>query len=145
MPANLLRREGHGGARPVSALRRLTLLAGTVLPALLGVAVLSAAAPAGPAAVAVGGAHAGLACGECHRSGSRPTPDGRVPPLGVQDVAASCGRCHQAQLAAYQASSHARSATAGDDRLAPTCVSCHGSHTVLPVDKGAGSDFASRI
>ncbi|HQT93417.1 MAG TPA: TSUP family transporter [Thermoanaerobaculaceae bacterium] len=144
VPANLLRTGGHRSGRPVAARRRSLALAAAVVLALGSATGLYAVASAGGATVPLTGVHAGLACGECHRSGSRPDPDDRVSPVSAGDVPATCGRCHQAQLAAYQASSHGRGAAAGE-ALAPTCVSCHGSHTVLPVGPDAASTFAGRI
>jgi uncharacterized membrane protein YfcA len=126
------------------ARRRLRVFATAVVLALAAVTRVHAVTPTGRATVAVQGVHAGLSCGECHRSGSRPAPDDQLSPVSAKDVPASCGRCHQAQLAAYQASSHGRGVAAGD-RLSPTCVSCHGSHTVLPAGSGREGDFAGRV
>ncbi len=144
MHANLPRTDGDTDRRPV-AVRRCSLALPAALVFALAVAALAfAEPPGGPATVRIEGVHAGLSCGECHRSGSHPSPDDRVSALSAKDVPTSCGRCHQAQLTAYQASSHGRGAAAGNG-LSPTCVSCHGSHTVQPVGSEAGSNFASRI
>ena len=142
--ANLPRPDGHRSRRPVAARRRSPALAAAVVFALMVASGVFAETPPGRAAAPLQGVHAGLSCGECHRTGSQPAPGGRISPVGAKDVPTTCGRCHQAQLAAYQASSHGRGAGAGDG-LSPTCVSCHGSHTVLPVGPEAASGFANRI
>ncbi len=92
----------------------------------------------------LGGVHAALACDECHGPGAR-IPPGELPsPVSRQNVSATCGRCHKAELEAYLSSTHARGVAAGNE-LSPTCVSCHGSHVILPVRADAAPTSTSRI
>ncbi|MFA6570536.1 MAG: hypothetical protein WCT77_04795 [Bacteroidota bacterium] len=44
---------------------------------------------------------------------------------------AKCGSCHKEEQALYNECLHGKSYNKGD-RLAPTCQSCHGSHTIVP-------------
>ncbi len=93
--------------------------------------------------VPLGGVHAGLACAECHGSeGASST--GFASAVSAENVAASCGRCHEKQLQAYRTSSHARSVANGDG-LSATCVSCHGGHAVLPVHSAAAPTSVGRV
>lgn len=56
-------------------------------------------------------------------------------------MSAACGRCHPKELLAWRTSSHARGEAEGGGPAA-TCVSCHGSHAVLPVhDEAAPTSF----
>ncbi len=64
--------------------------------------------------------------------------------MGARNVASTCGRCHKTELEAYSQSSHARGVAAGSG-LSPTCVSCHDSHTVLPVHADAASTSIVRV
>jgi cytochrome b subunit of formate dehydrogenase len=53
------------------------------------------------------------------------------PPRGEQEEAAVCGTCHQQQALEHGRSLHGRAAARGDE-LAPSCVTCHGHHAILP-------------
>jgi len=76
------------------------------------------------------GAHApgpgeakGASCIDCHGQ-----------PHGIAratEALASCDTCHATVAAQQHASLHGKAAARGD-RLAPTCVTCHGAHAVVP-------------
>jgi hypothetical protein len=70
------------------------------------------------------GAYNQVACAQCH-SGVRPVSEGR-PCQTVQKV--NCAARHEQQCRASAASTLARQE---GEKEAPTCVSCHGSHTIL--------------
>ncbi|MBD3856469.1 MAG: cytochrome c3 family protein, partial [Acidobacteria bacterium] len=53
------------------------------------------------------------------------------PPQGEQEEVAICGTCHDQQAAEHGRSLHGRAAARGD-ALAPSCVSCHEHHAILP-------------
>lgn len=65
----------------------------------------------------------GLSCTMCHQGWSFPhTPE-------MQPV--NCGSCHSSIRAVFDGSVHGYALQTGNPR-APTCVTCHGSHHILP-------------
>jgi uncharacterized membrane protein YfcA len=80
----------------------------------------------------VTGAHATLACTECH--GPDPSLSRFDPssPLHRSRVATTCGACHAKERDAYAISTHAAALAKGNG-FAPTCVSCHGGHNIVAV------------
>lgn len=64
-----------------------------------------------------------VSCVDCH------TGHGMVPPTTEQQQVAVCGRCHEDQARDHAISLHGRAAAAGD-RLAPSCITCHGGHAI---------------
>ena len=69
-------------------------------------------------------------CSDCHRGHDMTQPKTEELELEV------CGRCHKRQAAEQARSVHARAALHGDP-LAPSCISCHGHHRILPSDSEA--------
>ncbi len=69
------------------------------------------------------GGEQGAACFSCHTGHAV-----AIPAHDVDQIQA-CGVCHPQQADEHARSLHGRAAAAGDD-LAPSCVSCHGSHTI---------------
>jgi predicted CXXCH cytochrome family protein len=53
------------------------------------------------------------------------------PPQGEQEEVATCGVCHQSEAEEHRRSLHGRAAAKGD-ALAPSCVTCHEHHEILP-------------
>jgi len=53
------------------------------------------------------------------------------PPQGETEEVAICGTCHDRQAAEHGRSLHGRAAARGD-ALAPSCVTCHEHHAILP-------------
>ncbi len=53
------------------------------------------------------------------------------PPQGEQEEVATCGVCHQSEAEEHRRSLHGRAAAKGD-ALAPSCVTCHEHHLILP-------------
>lgn len=74
------------------------------------------------------GVHGGLggrtpvACASCHQPHALKT---------ATEALGRCESCHASVVAQQHASLHGQAAARGDT-LAPTCVTCHGSHTILP-------------
>ncbi|MFZ5788463.1 MAG: TSUP family transporter, partial [Acidobacteriota bacterium] len=92
----------------------------------------------------VTGAHAALACAECHGPGDV-TPHGDpTSPVNRRGVAATCGRCHASQHDAWAGGAHGRGVEAGDAN-APTCVSCHGGHDILRARDDGAPTSAGRV
>ncbi len=119
-------------------------LSAAIWLALLSPGGATASLPARGSQAPLSGVHAGLACPECHAQDSGLSPGELPSAVNPRDIAATCGRCHKAELEAYASSSHARGVAAGDG-LSPTCVSCHGSHVILPVHADTASTSSSRI
>ena len=69
--------------------------------------------------------HADLGCVMCHQDvdpAELPHADTLAP--------VDCATCHEKQVASHQASLHGRALARGD-KMAPTCVDCHGTHDML--------------
>ncbi len=92
----------------------------------------------------LGGVHTGLPCESCHGPGAPAGAGTLASPVSRVRVSATCGRCHEVQLEAYRSSTHGRAVAAGD-ALAPTCVSCHGSHVILPARSEAAPTSVERV
>jgi predicted CXXCH cytochrome family protein len=70
--------------------------------------------------------HADLGCVMCHQDvdpANLPHADTLAP--------VDCSTCHEQQVASHRASLHGRALARGD-KMAPTCVDCHGKHDILP-------------
>ncbi len=81
--------------------------------------------------------HRGASCSDCHGH------DGHKPwKVSTPDLATSCGSCHEQEWDDYRAHAHGRSMFSGDQN-APSCVDCHGSHSVQSrLDIGSSTNFA---
>jgi cytochrome b subunit of formate dehydrogenase len=75
-----------------------------------------------PPDVMASGVHASLRCVDCHAGADQ-------LPHAAQLPAADCRSCHVQAASGFLQSAHAE-AQAHDVALAPTCVSCHGSHDI---------------
>jgi predicted CXXCH cytochrome family protein len=62
------------------------------------------------------------ACADCHR------PHELVK---ASEALGACASCHETVVRQQHESLHGRAAARGDD-LAPTCVTCHGGHAIVP-------------
>jgi uncharacterized protein with PIN domain len=71
--------------------------------------------------------HAEITCVGCHMDLAG-TEGGHDVPVARVD----CGACHDTEQEQHRNSLHGRALARGD-RLAPTCVSCHGNHDIKPV------------
>jgi formate dehydrogenase gamma subunit len=78
-----------------------------------------------------GAALGATGCSDCHGTHnilSAKNPDSRS---NYAHVAGACGKCHKTEDEHYSRSTHGTALTGGV-KGAPSCVDCHGSHTVLP-------------
>jgi len=109
--------------------------------------------PPGEAGSLVAPDHVATLCGECHgaqrrvvgrsahgkKSGDRPNAactdchqgHSMAKPRTEQVEIKVCGRCHPNEVKDQRRSVHARAALNGDP-LAPSCVTCHNHHEILP-------------
>jgi len=69
--------------------------------------------------------HKTNSCASCHNDLTDKHPDDNIPAKLVD-----CARCHQTQSDNYMASVHGLAAKKGATN-APTCVNCHGNHSVI--------------
>src|SRR5471032_1443116 len=69
--------------------------------------------------------HGKLNCVDCHAAITEAPHASKLPP-------AQCASCHDQAVAEYAASIHGMSHKMGASEAA-TCVSCHGSHDIVPV------------
>jgi len=65
------------------------------------------------------------ACTDCHQGHSMTRPETEKLELQV------CGKCHKKEVEQQSRSVHARAALKGDP-LAPSCITCHNNHDILP-------------
>jgi cytochrome b subunit of formate dehydrogenase len=83
-----------------------------------------------------GSIHAPLDCQDCHGSAheiqSRTDPAAPSSPLKQFQT---CGVCHADRIEGYLGSPHARALLLMGLAGAPSCSSCHGSHSVLPASE----------
>jgi uncharacterized membrane protein YfcA len=134
----------HKAGRQVSIRPAGLLLTGVLSFAVLFPGRAAANPPARGVKAPLSGVHAGLACEECHGAGPRLAPTQSASPVNPRNIPATCGRCHKAELEAYQSSSHARGVAAGNG-LSPTCVSCHGSHVILAARAATAPTSVARV
>ena len=74
----------------------------------------------------------GAGCVNCHGKHNilaPANPDSWVHP---GHIVSTCGKCHKNEDERYSMSKHGTALAAGA-RGAPSCVACHGSHTIVPV------------
>ena len=84
-----------------------------------------------PVTAVENGVHAGrISCADCHGSHRILAPGNPDSSVAESHVRELCGVCHPTQARQHAASLHGRAAARGDE-LAPSCVSCHGSHEIL--------------
>jgi cytochrome b subunit of formate dehydrogenase/nitrate/TMAO reductase-like tetraheme cytochrome c subunit len=70
-----------------------------------------------------GSVHASLECSNCHASITA-VPHETIAPV-------DCAACHEEPVAKYTASVHGKAHAKGD-KVAATCIDCHGKHDILP-------------
>ena len=74
-------------------------------------------------------------CSDCHASHRVLPKDSTRSTIGREQVATTCGACHEGVLSTYSASAHGKALASGDTtvtgRKAPVCTDCHGGHSVV--------------
>lgn len=81
-----------------------------------------------------GSVHAGLACTDCHSDITKvPHPDRTFPNKRAVDLAfyQVCKQCHFAEYSRLLDGIHFEALSKGNPN-APTCVDCHGAHSIAP-------------
>lgn len=77
--------------------------------------------------------HADLSCTDCHTDLENLTEDDFPHKENLKKV--NCGDCHDDVASDFEHSAHFKALKKGN-KLAPSCVSCHGTHNILsPEDK----------
>ncbi len=71
------------------------------------------------------GSQPNAACTDCHSGHAMVRPKSELVELKT------CGRCHPSEAKRQARSVHARAALKGDP-LAPSCITCHNHHAILP-------------
>jgi len=93
---------------------------------------------------AVAAGRHGAVCSDCHGAHDiLPSADARSATMR-SNIPATCGKCHQAVLAAYRASVHGQAVEQGH-RDAPVCTDCHGEHQILSAGDPNSPVFAANI
>lgn len=83
-------------------------------------------------------------CTDCH--GAHNIQKSLVPGsmLHWQDIASTCGKCHDGIQRAYLRSVHGKAMLAGD-RHSPVCTDCHGEHNLAAVSNALSGASSARI
>jgi cytochrome b subunit of formate dehydrogenase len=83
--------------------------------------------------------HSKLQCVDCHAA-VRELPHKKDQPI----PAASCQKCHAAEVAKHAEGVHGK-ARSGGNHQAATCVACHGSHGILSAKDPASATHHSQV
>jgi formate dehydrogenase gamma subunit len=71
-------------------------------------------------------------CADCHGTHNILSPQNPDSWVNRMHVASSCGKCHRDEDERYSSSRHGMALTGGVPS-APSCIDCHGAHSILPV------------
>lgn len=79
-------------------------------------------------------------CADCHTTHAIANISGKDLPARKEFAAQVCSGCHRSVSATFMASDHGK-ALAGGVKGAPTCIDCHGEHTIAsPLDEAASTN-----
>jgi nitrate/TMAO reductase-like tetraheme cytochrome c subunit len=92
-----------------------------------------------PTEMLVGTAHGELACASCHPGFN----DGY--PHVATSLVVPCADCHEQAGVDWQASLHANGVRENGEGDTPTCLDCHGSHTVYGRDDSRSPIYAMNV
>ena len=95
------------------------------------------------AALANGNAQSAT-CVDCHGSHGTNPAMSTSSTVNLRNVAATCGRCHAKEAAAFGASVHA-SALAKGNLDSPSCTRCHGEHDIKAPSDPASPVYAKNV
>jgi formate dehydrogenase gamma subunit len=84
------------------------------------------------------------ACTDCHGAHLIVSPLSAESPLHVSKQSATCGTCHETELADYAASIHGQALAAGV-RDAPTCTDCHFEHRIESLANGSAHKVSEEV
>lgn len=82
--------------------------------------------------------HRDLECVSCHA-------DIQETPHDEDLKRVDCSICHEEEFKIYSTSVHGAAVLQRNDQLAPTCASCHGSHSILPPSNPQSSLYVFNI
>ncbi len=83
-------------------------------------------------------------CTDCHGSHNLLKSSNRESKLHWQNIATTCGKCHENIAQTYSRSIHGQ-AVADGKRDAPTCTDCHGEHTISKADSEESMVSAAHV
>ena len=84
-------------------------------------------------------------CQDCHGTHAVRKHTDPTSQVTKAHVPSTCGRCHVQVYAEYQRSTHGQSLTAKGNLDAPSCIDCHGEHSILPPKENASDVSATNI
>jgi hypothetical protein len=87
-----------------------------------------------------GSRHTKVACSQCHSEVNA----SRVRPCETISHPVDCSRCHEEVGQQYQRSKHGQ-LLAANDRNAPTCKECHGTHHILGKRDPQSATFSTNV
>jgi hypothetical protein len=90
------------------------------------------------------GPHQHLACKACHGTDPKAAKGDPASRVARPNLAETCGGCHPQEKAKFLEGAHGRGVARGDT-ISPTCVSCHGAHTIFRVAESASRTSATRV
>ena len=71
-------------------------------------------------------------CSDCHAGHAVFPVDSSASPVNRQNLARTCGECHDDVTGVYRASEHGKALAAGFE-FAPGCADCHGEHRIYGI------------
>ncbi|MFO1490596.1 MAG: cytochrome b/b6 domain-containing protein [Kiritimatiellia bacterium] len=83
-------------------------------------------------------------CTDCHGTHGVQKGTSAESPMYWQSIAKTCGKCHEKESRAFEASIHGKAVAEGI-REAPVCTDCHGEHTIAAVKDAKASVSAAHI
>jgi cytochrome b subunit of formate dehydrogenase len=93
---------------------------------------------------AVDNGNGGATCSACHGSHDLRSASDPRSKVFHQNVADTCGACHQKIAEAYRGSVHGDAAAHGA-REAPVCTDCHGEHRILSPSEPGSPVYATNV
>jgi len=90
------------------------------------------------------GIETAASCASCHEShGPLPLSD-PASQIYWTNISSTCGQCHAEIQEVYDVSSHGKAIEMGVID-APTCITCHGEHDIIPVESPLARTSPSRV
>jgi len=83
-------------------------------------------------------------CSDCHGTHDLHRPTNPASKLFWQNIPGTCGKCHDNVRQTYVRSIHGQAVQRGE-RDAPTCVECHGEHSIAAVNQASSKVSAAHI
>ena len=83
-------------------------------------------------------------CGDCHGNHGILKVNAPMSPLNRDNLATTCGQCHPDEAKDWRASIHGQAAGNGVTE-APTCVDCHGGHTIVSLSGASPMKVSTQV